>query len=123
MKLYPVLDQFVETYKGNPHVEFWNNIYHERVPPVGPYSPKVEITGWIIRFVTLEGSLTDQLAANEIEVPIKRIEEATGDVRMLHLVGGCKGVSVEDQKVYRPHFSFAVIEKNSERHDLKDYSK
>jgi hypothetical protein len=31
--LLPVLDSFVETYKGSPDLEFWNNIYHERKFP------------------------------------------------------------------------------------------
>ncbi len=27
------------------------------------------------------------------------------------MIGGCKGVSVEKENVYRPHFSFAIVEK------------
>lgn len=29
-RLEPVIDQFIESYKGRASVEFWNNIYHER---------------------------------------------------------------------------------------------
>ena len=32
-RLMPVLGQFTETYKGNAHLEFWNNLYHERKNP------------------------------------------------------------------------------------------
>jgi hypothetical protein len=32
-RLQPVLEQFTETYKGHVHLEFWNNIYNERVNP------------------------------------------------------------------------------------------
>lgn len=27
-RLLPVLEQFVETFKGQANLEFWNNIYH-----------------------------------------------------------------------------------------------
>lgn len=33
-RLMPVLGQFTSTYKGNPHIEFWNNIYNERKNPL-----------------------------------------------------------------------------------------
>ena len=35
---------------------------------------------------------------------------ATGDEKMLVLVGGTKGYSVQAD-VYRPHYSFAIVEK------------
>ena len=54
-RLLPVIDQFIETYKGNAHLEFWNNIYHERKEPFKrAYSPSMHINGWIIRFFTAD---------------------------------------------------------------------
>ena len=53
-RLLPVLEQFVETYKGNANIEFWNNIYHERSNPhARAYMPSRYINGWIIRFFDL----------------------------------------------------------------------
>ena len=38
LKLYiarfnPVLEEFLETYKGKASLKFWNNIYHDRENP------------------------------------------------------------------------------------------
>jgi hypothetical protein len=46
----------------------------------------------------------------EIEVPIKKVDMLTGVTTKLTLKGGCKGVSVEDKMVYRPHFSLVITE-------------
>lgn len=52
-KLEPVLEQFTETYKGFPHLEFWNNLYEEREDPTIPsYVTAKVLNGWIIRFFT-----------------------------------------------------------------------
>ena len=37
---------------------------------------------------------------------------------MVNLVGGCKGISVEDRHVYRPHFSYAIVENRRETQKL-----
>lgn len=37
-----------------------------------------------------------------------------------NLVGGCQGISIEDGKVYRPHFSYAIVEKKEvEKKEVK----
>lgn len=46
-------------------------------------------------------------------MPIKYVDKPTKKVTNMALVGGCRGVSVEDQKVYRPHFSFSIVEKTT----------
>jgi hypothetical protein len=54
-RLLPVLEQFTETYKGHPHIEFWNNLYHERIHPQSSfYAPLNRFNGWLIRFFTLK---------------------------------------------------------------------
>jgi hypothetical protein len=53
-RLLPVLGQFTETYKGNAHLEFWNNVYFERKDPNDKtYLPSAQVNGWLIRFFTL----------------------------------------------------------------------
>ena len=46
----------------------------------------------------------------EISVPIHYIDLMTLDEKMVDLVGGCKGISIEDKYVYRPHFSYAIVD-------------
>jgi hypothetical protein len=58
--LIPVLEQFLETYKGCANLEFWNNLYHERSNPnFGTYQPKSFINGWILRFFGLAEIVND----------------------------------------------------------------
>ncbi len=77
------------------------------------YTPPLSINGWIIRFFTNERELEDEVSVEEIDVPIKHVIAGTGKVTWMYLLGGCRGVSVEDEKVYRPHFSFAIVEKRN----------
>ena len=112
-RLLPVLEQFTQTYKGHAHIEFWNNIYNERPDPYSTgYTPKTLINGWLIRFFTIAESIADTEDAkmSEINVPILFINRINGNKKMFDLVGGCKGVSIEDEHVYRPHFSYAIVE-------------
>jgi len=68
------------------------------------------VNGWLIKFFTTQDKLYDESApVEEIEVPIKIINEITKTTKQVHLVGGCKGVSVSDKGVYSPHFSFAIV--------------
>jgi hypothetical protein len=64
--------------------------------------------------------ISDEVAIEEIDVPIKLVNEITKTVKNLNLVGGCRGVSLNGT-VYRPHYSFAIVEKdiqNMERQKL-----
>ena len=53
-RLLPVVEQFTETYKGEPKIHFWNNIYNERKNPSQGYVPPYIINGWLLRFFTLQ---------------------------------------------------------------------
>lgn len=46
----------------------------------------------------------------QFDVPVKVINCYTNTTKHMNLVGGCLGVEIIDN-VYRPHFSFAVVEK------------
>ena len=48
-------------------------------------------------------------------MPIKIINEITNTTKMVNLVGGSRGVSIEAGTIYRPHFSFAIVEKGHKR--------
>ena len=45
----------------------------------------------------------------EINVPITSINVITGEKKEVKLLGGCKGISIEDNYVYRPHYSYAIV--------------
>lgn len=66
--------------------------------------------GWILRFFTTYDMMHDRVPIEEIDVPIKVVNEITNTVKSLNLVGGCRGVSIENN-VYRPHYSFSIVEK------------
>ncbi len=51
------------------------------------------------------------MGVKEITVPIKQVIAGSEKTTQMYLVGGCRGVSVEDGRVYRPHYSFAILEK------------
>ena len=109
--LRPILGQFVETYKGKPHLEFWNNIYQERKEPKSnPYSPSMRRNGWLIKFFTTSDEMYEEVPMESINVPIKIINQVTKVTKEVELRGGTKGVSIEEGHIYRPHFSFAITE-------------
>ena len=56
---------------------------------------------------------------SEIKVPVKFKNKFTGKRMMVDIVGGCKGVSIEDKFVYRPHFSYALVENSRETYNMK----
>ena len=74
--------------------------------------PDTLINGWLIRFFTLNDPIFFQsdAAMPEINVPITSFNLETGEEKKLKLVGGCKGISVEDKFIYRPHYSYAIVE-------------
>lgn len=53
----------------------------------------------------------DQVSVEEIDVVLHEVNMSSNKERKLHLLGGCRGVSVDNKRVYRPHFSLAVVEK------------
>jgi hypothetical protein len=52
----------------------------------------------------------DMAKIEKISVPIRYINGVTHVGKMVNLVGGCLGISIEDEKVYRPHYSFAITQ-------------
>ena len=48
------------------------------------------------------------MSVEKINVAILYANSITGKNIDFKLEGGCMGVSVEDLKVYRPHFSYAI---------------
>ena len=120
-RLTPVLEEFIETYKGKANIEFWNNIYHERkFPDADMYEPSLVINGWLLRFFTLRDIATDvaDFSLEQISVPIKAVNMTTGSEKKMNLIGGCKGISVTDS-IYRPHYFFAIVEMKKEKEKIK----
>ncbi len=60
--LLPVIEQFIETYKGYAHVEFWNNIYDQRKEADSEaYMPSSFVVGWLIKFFTTNDTVSSEL--------------------------------------------------------------
>lgn len=72
--------------------------------------PSSFVVGWLIKFFTTRDQVSDELEVEEIAVDINLKDMITGEEKMVVLVGGTKGYSVEAD-IYRPHYSFAIVEK------------
>lgn len=75
------------------------------------YEPSSVVNGWLLRFFTLRdyAGKADDFSLEQISVPIKAVNLMTGAEKKMSLIGGCKGISVKDS-IYRPHYSFAIVE-------------
>lgn len=119
-KLEPVLEQFTETYKGFPHLEFWNDLYEEREDPTIPsYLTTNVLNGWIIRFFTHEDTVHNHVRAETMTVDILFKDRMSGKETPMQLFGGSCGISIENKYVYRPHYSFSIVEKPVEKNMIR----
>jgi hypothetical protein len=69
------------------------------------------VVGWLIKFFTTSDKVSEELEVEEIAVDVNLKDLITGEEKMLVLIGGTKGYSVQED-IYRPHYSFAIVEKN-----------
>jgi hypothetical protein len=72
--------------------------------------PSSFVVGWLIKFFTTNDTVSSELEVEEISVDINLKNLFTSEEKMLVLVGGTKGYSVQ-ASIYRPHYSFAIVEK------------
>lgn len=94
-RLEPVLNHFIETYRGNVSKHFWDNIYQYRTRE-SDYGSSSYISGWILRFFTLDSFASSHydLGLETFDIPIKVVNELTRQTKMMNLLGGTKGISI-----------------------------
>lgn len=109
-----ILYKFIETYGGNPDVDWWNGIYHEK-RLLGSGVSK-EITGWILGmfFVTCH-SKSSEIDPNSyiMNVPIELIDMPNRTKSELIMTGGFSGLSYVNE-AFRPRLELKILEVKKE---------
>jgi len=110
--LLPILDEFINTYKGNVNNKFWDKIMNFRDGRLGSGSTTY-ISGWILNFFL--GYSQDRevdygdISLNSIKVPVEVTNHCTGQQKTCYVTGGFFGVR-KDGETYRPCMSLSVLE-------------
>ncbi|CAF1005678.1 unnamed protein product [Adineta steineri] len=122
----PILDQFIQTYKGNVDNNFWDGIFdYTKIGvsygPSGIYMKQVNaIRGWFLRLCFGCHSLDanskavplEDIGLNAISVPVKLIDLPKGGKETsCYVVGGFHGIHSSKDGKHRPVMSLAVFEK------------
>jgi hypothetical protein len=112
--LVPVIEQFVETYQGNVHSDFWDKIMNKTYGRLGSGSVEF-ISGWILGFYYGKLGRTEVRGTDirdpSVDVPILLDNRCTGERKVVNLVGGFGGVSEvtgEGYHGYKPQMSFII---------------
>jgi len=107
--LVPILEKFIDTYKGNVDVEWWNKIFnftHGRLGSGGC----TYVSGWFLNFFYGLGSTKvdpSDIKARTLKVPVEIDNKLTGVKKDVHIVGGFGGVT-KIENAYRPQMSMIV---------------
>lgn len=109
--LVPVLDQFVNTYKGNVDTKFWDQVVHVERERLGSGGTSY-YTGWLLNF--FYGFTGKRIESSDIDIKTLQVDvelenRNTGLKKMCKVVGGFYGVNYANNS-YRPQMSLAVFE-------------
>ena len=120
-----ILRKFIDTYDGNPDVDWWNRIFHsqrERIGSGGDYEEYLD--GWILHFVGKYGRCTSESIRDYyIDVPVHIDNKMTGEIKTVRLVGGLGGLhtmSLDGRMAYRSQTSMIVVHDPSNKDDQTD---
>lgn len=118
-----VLTQFIETFKGNVDVKFWNNI--AIIGGLSGFSCEV-LTGWVTSFFPFnkEGESTaDRFSKRNNMIPldvlpepifsVPFILEVQGQTFKYRLKAGFTGILFENE-AFRPQLSYAIFEEKAD---------
>jgi hypothetical protein len=112
--LTPMIEQFIETYKGNVDSNFWDKVFNERYGSLGSGRTKY-VSGWILAFYYDRfGKEIDEVDLKDepsIDVPVLVKNRITNQTKLVDIIGGFGGVSEVthgDFKAYKPQMSFIV---------------
>jgi hypothetical protein len=108
-ELLPILEKFVDTYNGNPDVEWWNRIMDDA--GIGNSGGYTYISGWILKIFGFNDKYTkgSDFQNSTFDVPVTLINEKTRIKKNLNIVGGFGGVHKTDDGAYRPQSSLIII--------------
>ena len=105
--LIPIMNQFIESYKGNVDVDFWNKIMNFEYGRGGSGSVDY-VSGWILNFFGLKGKIDDDDIPNyNFDVPVTILNYLTNTKKVVNIIGGFSGI-YNDNNSYRPQLSYAV---------------
>jgi len=112
--LIPILQEFLETYKNKPDVEFWNHIMDFEKGIFGSgYTGNDRISGWILKLYydrhNIKSCDFNEILNEIFSIPIKVVNEKTKEVRMMSLLGGFTGMYYEND-TFRPQISISICE-------------
>lgn len=100
-KLLPVLNQFLNTYRGKVDKEFWDKMINEKYGRHGSGST-TSYSGWLLAFydMYMEGGSVDQAPLKQaVSVEINLFNRATGIQKELLLRSGSIGLNIEEDVV------------------------
>ena len=124
-KLIIIINQFIESYKGNVNVDFWNRIIdmQDGTGASGMRTKNSDISGWILYFYPYD-KYGDQIGFKikpknrphmTFEVPLKY--KTSFNSYDLKILAGFSGINYQDG-IYKPQMSYAIVD-NSEKKDKK----
>lgn len=110
-----ILEQFVETFKNNVDVNFWNNIFSLEKQRVGSGNDvNIYLEGWMLYFYGLyERTIIDNIKNHTTKVDIKLVNEFTNETKNLTMISGFTGIVRFDDFVYAPKTSIKIINMES----------
>jgi hypothetical protein len=116
-ELEPVIQEFINTYKGNVNKDFWDKIMNIKCGRLGSGSTSY-ISGWILKFYGIYKEVEcDEIKENFIDVPVDIDNRLTGIKKTVNIVGGFTGltkVEIDNYIAHRPHMSFIVYHDGNE---------
>lgn len=105
-----ILDQFMDAYKGNPDLTFWNKIMNIDHGRLGSGSTTY-YSGWILKLFWKTFNKTkcesDEITIPSIKVPIEIDNKMTGIVKSVELCGGFNGVA-ESNGMFKPRMELWI---------------
>ncbi|CAF1644968.1 unnamed protein product [Adineta ricciae] len=133
----PILDQFIQTYKGNVDNNFWDAIFdYTKIGVPGPSGIRTIqidcIRGWFLRLCfgchwadqNSKGIPLEKIGLDTISVPVKLIEIPKDNKETsCYVVGGFHGIHSSDDGKHQPVMSLAVFEEEEEERKLGHQSK
>ena len=118
-KMLYIVDNFIETYKGNSNLAFWNYMVDkvDGVGASGMRTPKSDYNGWLISFYPFDrdghpvrgpmrrGDFPDVV----LHAPVTALDVTTGKNHNLKFMTGFTSIRVENQ-AFCPELSYAFAD-------------
>ena len=121
--LAPILHQMTETSKGNPDLEFWNNLYKEREENV-VCATITHMNGWMLKFFPyINGERNPYIGGAKPDFDVKpeglgdgrsKVEfllDDNGQIRKMEFMAGFVGLTQDPKTLaLRPEITWAVVD-------------